>query len=68
MDGPPRYSIMNYRYNTTNKNHTWYNVGNYSGLPTEKELVFVDSFKKIMEDYPESVCSDPCSLGQVGNN
>ena len=65
MDGPPRYSIMNFKYSRGHGNYSWIDVGNYSGLKGEQELLFEGQFEMKMKAYPLSVCSDPCQTGQV---
>lgn len=65
MDGPPRYSIMNFKYNKEHNNYAWLAVGNYSGLSSEQELEFQPNFEILIKAYPLSVCSDPCEIGQV---
>ncbi len=64
-DGPPRYTLMNFVYNREHDNYSWVEVGNYSDVNNEQHLDFERSFKTKMANYPPSVCSEPCLLGQV---
>ncbi|XP_033223425.1 metabotropic glutamate receptor 8-like [Belonocnema kinseyi] len=72
VDGPPRYSILNYQKDVDGS-HRWYVVGNYTQNDNGKPVLHLD--KKIMKYrsqehggrryFPNSTCSKPCPRNQV---
>ncbi|XP_043461432.1 metabotropic glutamate receptor 8-like isoform X2 [Leptopilina heterotoma] len=72
VDGPPRYSILNYQKDL-NGTHRWLIVGNYTQTDTGKPILHLE--RKIMKYrnqerggrkyFPNSTCAQPCLPNQV---
>ncbi|XP_076278520.1 metabotropic glutamate receptor 6 [Lasioglossum baleicum] len=67
VDGPPRYSILNFR-RTSNGTHQWMIVGNYTLNEHGRAELRLDREKMGFRgeiDFPDSSCSKPCDSDRI---
>ncbi|PSN47267.1 Metabotropic glutamate receptor 8 [Blattella germanica] len=67
-DGPPRYSILNFQKDNSERGYHWKVVGNYSLDEEGAPILNIDN--NIIswrggEDFPTSACATPCEPHQV---
>ncbi|KAJ9573800.1 hypothetical protein L9F63_008837, partial [Diploptera punctata] len=67
-DGPPRYSILNFQRDDSDRRFHWKIVGNYSLDENEAPVLNIDhsliSYRG-GQDFPTSACATPCAPHQV---
>nr|XP_033338555.1 metabotropic glutamate receptor 6-like isoform X1 [Megalopta genalis] len=67
VDGPPRYSILNFR-RTSNGSYRWAIVGNYTPNEQGRAELRLDREKMRFRgevDFPASSCSRPCGSDRI---
>ncbi|XP_053971463.1 metabotropic glutamate receptor 6-like isoform X2 [Hylaeus volcanicus] len=68
VDGPPRYSILNYR-RAANGSYQWLVVGNYTLNEEGRAELRLDRentrFRGDRADFPASSCSQPCGPDRI---
>ncbi|XP_043249724.1 metabotropic glutamate receptor 4-like [Colletes gigas] len=68
VDGPPRYSILNYR-RTANGSYRWVVAGNYTLNEQDRAELRLDRervrFRGDRGDFPTSSCSRPCDSRRI---
>ncbi|KAK1127664.1 hypothetical protein K0M31_003161 [Melipona bicolor] len=69
VDGPPRYSILNYQ-RTTNGTYHWTDVGNYTLNERGQAELRLDRKRlrfrgELLHQFPNSSCSQPCDSNLI---
>ncbi|XP_076239392.1 metabotropic glutamate receptor 4 [Calliopsis andreniformis] len=71
VDGPPRYSILNYQ-RTANDSYHWVIIGNYTldeegraRLRVEREKIKFRDESTTANSFPVSSCSRPCGIDRI---